>query len=370
MTGSAGPRMHEPSICIVNNIPTPYRRELFYAISRRAEDLGIDFSVLYLAKSEAVRDWIVELRSFETVLPVLWQRRNSYTPTSDFIVNTKFVVRTLRPQHVILFGYNYVTYLIIAFLRAVFRRPTHLFCETTMSDTGAAAWKRILKSLLFRLVFDRYIVPGKRSAEYLAAHGVRPENISFACNSSPMVPKRPPKLIPTKQLKLLFVGRLSPEKRILEFTRVFAELGLGHHLTVVGDGDIATEISKVAKCHTCIDILGPKEPAQMSEIYGHHDVLVLVSNSEPWGMVVNEAINHGLALVLSPQVGCMPDLLDGNGVVIEDISPDQLAACLDDIARNLVAYRAKSLEIAKKTTTGRQASGFLAILTEDDHGKN
>jgi glycosyltransferase involved in cell wall biosynthesis len=361
--------MNERSFCIVNNIPTPYRRELFDEIARQANAQGIDFTVLYLAESETLRNWTVKLRAFETVLPVLWQNRSRRTPTSDFIINTGFCGRALRPRHVILFGYNYPTYLAIAFLRIVFRRPTCLFCETTLYDTSTEAWKISLKSLFFRYAFDRFIVPGQRSSEYLAAHGVSREKILIARNASALRPTISREPAPTEELRVLFVGRLAPEKRILEFTLAFAELGIGYRLTIVGDGPLALDILKVAEGHSQIEILGAMEANKLPDIYACHDVLVLVSDSETWGLVVNEAINHGLALLLTPQVGSAPELLNGNGVYLSDISPQRIAIALDKILKNIMVYRARSLKIAEETTVERQAAGFLNYVTEQILGK-
>jgi glycosyltransferase involved in cell wall biosynthesis len=42
-------------------------------------------------------------------------------------------------------------------------------------------------------------------------------------------------------------------------------------------------------------------------------VLVLPSKHEPWGLIVNEAMNAGKAVIVSDEVGCHPDLIT-NGV--------------------------------------------------------
>jgi len=310
-----------------------------------------------------VRDWTVKLRGFETVLPVLWQKRNPRTPTSDIIWNARYLVHTLRPKQVILFGYNYSTYIVVMMMRALFRRRTHLFCETTLSDRTLKGWKRALKTFLFRVAFDQFIVPGKRSAEYLMAHGVAQENIFFARNASPMCPASTQELEKTPGLRLLFVGRLAPEKRIVEFTRAFAQLGTNHRLSIVGDGPDAGEVSEIAESHPGIELLGAMEPDHLPEIYARHDALVLVSESEPWGLVVNEAVNFGLALLLSPQVGSAPELLDGNGVSLEEITVDLLGRALKELEDNLTTFRTQSLRIAAASTPARQAAGILAVAT-------
>jgi glycosyltransferase involved in cell wall biosynthesis len=350
------------SLCVVNNIPTPYRRALFDEIFLQASAVGITFSVLYLAEKERVRHWKVEIRSFEKILPVLWQARNVFTPTSDLIINTKFAMRSLKPRHVILFGYNYPTYLTIALVRCLLRRPTYLFCETTLYDSVPVAWKRSLKSLFFRIAFHRFIVPGSRSLEYLNAHGVARERMLIARNASSMAPREPREPVLGEDLRLLFVGRLAPEKRIVEFVKVFAEVGPGYRLTIAGYGQKQREILEIAENHPGIEMLGSVEPDELSRIYNRHDVLVLVSRSEPWGLVVNEAINHGLALILSASVGSAPELLDGNGTYLEDFSVEMLTAALDEITKNLQVYRARSLQIAAQTTVERQAAGFLKVV--------
>ncbi|MGA2742887.1 MAG: glycosyltransferase, partial [Bryobacteraceae bacterium] len=44
--------------------------------------------------------------------------------------------------------------------------------------------------------------------------------------------------------------------------------------------------------------------------YHAADLLVLPSlHSETWGLVVNEALHHGLPCVVSEAVGCAPDLI-------------------------------------------------------------
>ena len=52
-------------------------------------------------------------------------------------------------------------------------------------------------------------------------------------------------------------------------------------------------------------------------IYGISDILVLPSISEPWGLVVNEAMACGCAIIVSNRCGCSLDLIRGNGIVVE-----------------------------------------------------
>jgi glycosyltransferase involved in cell wall biosynthesis len=362
--------MAQTSLCIVNNIPSPYRGSLFQAMAQEAKRQDIDFSVLYLARSESVRDWKIDPQPYETILPVLWQKRDKRTTTSDLIINSGFVWQGLKPSHMILFGYNYPTYLIIALLRRLSGQPTALFCETTLHDTSNIAWKKRLKSFLFKTLFSHFIVPGQSSEEYLRAHNVHKTKISKACNASPMRPNSAPDLTVTSPqekhgLRLLYVGRLAEEKRIVEFAQTFATLETGS-LTIVGEGPKAEDLKDLAKQYPQIKLLGSKTAEELPALYASHDVLVLVSNREPWGLVVNEAINHGLALLLSREIGSARDLLQDNGLYLEQISANQIAKVLEQLENNLPTYRQASWELAQKVTVERQATAFLSIANRQD----
>jgi glycosyltransferase involved in cell wall biosynthesis len=58
---------------------------------------------------------------------------------------------------------------------------------------------------------------------------------------------------------------------------------------------------------TCV---GFQNQSRLSAFYHASDVLVLPSRSdETWGLVVNEALHHGLPCIVSDAVGCAPDLI-------------------------------------------------------------
>jgi glycosyltransferase involved in cell wall biosynthesis len=55
---------------------------------------------------------------------------------------------------------------------------------------------------------------------------------------------------------------------------------------------------------------GFQNQTRLSQYYHAADLLILPSyESETWGLVVNEALHHGLPCVVSNSVGCAPDLI-------------------------------------------------------------
>jgi hypothetical protein len=51
------------------------------------------------------------------------------------------------------------------------------------------------------------------------------------------------------------------------------------------------------------------DPKQLAALYHLSDVLVVPSDSEAWGLVVNEAMAAGLAVIASHVVGAIPELV-------------------------------------------------------------
>ncbi|MGH9175176.1 MAG: glycosyltransferase, partial [Vicinamibacterales bacterium] len=75
--------------------------------------------------------------------------------------------------------------------------------------------------------------------------------------------------------------------------------------------------------------LGFQNQRQLSRFYHAADLLVLPSRaSETWGLVVNEALHHGVPCVVSDRVGCATDLIE-EGITGHSCRADSSAALAD-----------------------------------------
>ena len=139
----------------------------------------------------------------------------------------------------------------------------------------------------------------------------------------------------------LFVGRLEEEKgvRVLLDAWRRAELGESAVLALAGDGPLREE---VARQPAGIQALGLVPRDHLPALYAAADVLVLPSIRtatflEPWGLVVNEAMHQGTAVITSDAVGAASGGLvqDGhNGLVVPQRDPEALATRLRGLAQN------------------------------------
>ncbi len=117
-------------------------------------------------------------------------------------------------------------------------------------------------------------------------------------------------------LVLLFSGKLSARKGVeLIPPAVRAlpeELRSRAVILWLGDGDErrALAASLAAAPTVPAQFVGFRPQSALSAYYHAADLLLLPSrHSETWGLVVNDALHHGLPCVVSDRVGCAPDLV-------------------------------------------------------------
>jgi glycosyltransferase involved in cell wall biosynthesis len=117
-------------------------------------------------------------------------------------------------------------------------------------------------------------------------------------------------------LVLLFSGKLVLQKGPSLLLYAIKQLppGLRRKIVVVflGDGHLREALGILANTEPVVDVrfVGFQNQTSLSRYYHGADLLVLPSLGETWGLVVNEALHHGLPCVVSSNVGCAPDLIE------------------------------------------------------------
>jgi len=134
-------------------------------------------------------------------------------------------------------------------------------------------------------------------------------------------------------LRLLYVGRLTPEKDLPvlfdAYERLRARGGRPLHLTLVGDGAYSGVMR--ARAPQDVTFTGYLEGRALSDAYAGADVFVFPSRSETLGNVVLEALASGLPVVGVRDGGTIENVRDGvNGILCP---PGDVAAFADGIRR-------------------------------------
>lgn len=102
-------------------------------------------------------------------------------------------------------------------------------------------------------------------------------------------------------------------------------------LLVVGYGPEEQKLKKMAGVNSGIYFVGHQGIDEIPKLYGISDILVLPSISEPWGLVVNEAMACGCAIVVSDKCGCAKDLVHGNGIIVKAGNLNSLVEALREL---------------------------------------
>lgn len=126
-----------------------------------------------------------------------------------------------------------------------------------------------------------------------------------------------------KVVNFLYVGRFVECKNLKFLIETFKELP-SYQLYLAGFGVQEDELKRMAGSN--IHFLGAVNNKDLPSLYQKMDVFVLPSISEPWGLVVEEALNNGLPVLVSNRVGCAEEIVrEGeNGLVFRYNSKEDL----------------------------------------------
>lgn len=260
----------------------------------------------------------------------------------------------LDPAAVMTLGYS------SAFDRASIRaagrtgRPI-LFRGETTDHARRRGWvRRAVRDAMLRRFYrrcSRLLYVGRRSRDHYARLGVPDDRLTFSpycVDARPFQPGEPDRnrLRPATRrelgladdaIALLFSGKLVVRKGVdllPEAVRLLPEeLRRRVVLLFLGDGELRPQLEADCGHEPLIGcrFLGFQNQTALSRFYHAADLLVLPSRQgETWGLVVNEALEHGLPVVAADAVGAVPDLVHPGrtGEVFLQSTPDAVAAAV------------------------------------------
>jgi glycosyltransferase involved in cell wall biosynthesis len=128
---------------------------------------------------------------------------------------------------------------------------------------------------------------------------------------------------------IIFVGKLVPKKRPFDLLEAFSRVRQRNRcaLLFVGEGPLKAELAARARCIPDVHFAGFLNRTELPVALATADIFVLPSAfHETWGLVVNEAMNFSLPVIVTSKVGCARDLVrEGeNGFVVPPCDVDSL----------------------------------------------
>jgi len=141
---------------------------------------------------------------------------------------------------------------------------------------------------------------------------------------------------------VLFSGKLSERKGVHTLVEAVKGLPAARRSAIVlvflGTGEEQGSLARACAADPVVRAIFPgfRNQRELSPYFHAADVFVLPSLwGETWGLVVNEALHHGLPAVVSSAVGCAPDLIEEpvTGAVAETGSAESLAAAIERVLK-------------------------------------
>jgi glycosyltransferase involved in cell wall biosynthesis len=254
------------------------------------------------------------------------------------------------------------------------RRPFVAHFHLDVDPSGPAGrWLELYKRVLLGRVLraaSGVIVLSAGQAQFVGErYRVRRDRIAIVPNGvSPglAVPAGPGRA-GTGPLRLLFVGRLSPQKNL---PRLLEALHLMHQpaeLVVVGDGPELTGLTALAGRLQLDNVrfVGREERAALSARYQWADTFVLSSDKEGMPLAALEAMSFGLPVVATDVPG-LRELCATAGMLVSP-DPASLARALDSLATDPAARAAlagQSLALARESGWERSVGQIEELYLE------
>ena len=340
-------------ILIVHNLLwAHYKSSVFQALQRLVDQqTDVSVRVIQIARNERSRASL-EATADETTPTYQYEYEllfDRYLEDVSLRERTQALLRrakAYRPDVINLTGYYDPAQLLLLLWAKAKGIRVVMQNESTAADQTRGGWKEEFKRWLFRRC-DGFFCFGSQSADYLMQLGVAPNAILVRKNAvdndalrsvyERTVPNRKEhqKAMQLQANNFVFVGRLIEAKNLPMLLTCFAEAlkqckqSATWGLLLLGDGaecDALTQQINALELAGRVTILPGRPWFRVPEILALSDVLVLPSRSEPWGLVVNEAMACGLPVIVSDRCGCVIDLVHPgqNGFVFDPDQPAQL----------------------------------------------
>jgi len=233
---------------------------------------------------------------------------------------------------VVSYGYRAISNWIAALAARIGNRAKFVWVTDAiyLSSLERARWKEPLKKMLVPRIYrfaDGVFALSSRSSTFIHELGVERDRIFLVpyvvdndffargCAAADRNETRSTLGVRDDQLLALYVGKLAPWKRPGDLVRALSHVP-NAHLALVGEGEERRRLEQLALqlgVDDRVTFLGFVNQRGLSDVYAAADVVLLASEYEAFGLVVNEAFACGVPAVVSDRCGAAGDLVaDGD----------------------------------------------------------
>jgi glycosyltransferase involved in cell wall biosynthesis len=172
-------------------------------------------------------------------------------------------------------------------------------------------------------------------------------------------------------LRLIYVGRISPEKNLPGLLRVLSSLygqAIPFSMTIVGDGPKLKSVRAEAagsRFGRQVSLLGSRTPREVARLLDEHDFLLMTSHYEGTPHAALEAMAHGLLVLVSRIPGSTDRIITHgvDGFLCDKDAPEDYVAVLRRVSSSPAEFAAVS-DAARRTVSLRYSADAIAAQYE------
>jgi glycosyltransferase involved in cell wall biosynthesis len=349
---------NNPKLIIFDTHPIQYRAPVFKELAKKLPSLKVFF---FNSDFDGSKWWFHEVGKAKALawginLTEGYSSETLQTNSlkiSSIYKKLKATLVTEQPQAVLVYGYYLKEHWILRLLCSQLHIPL-IFVGETFTSNSSWLRKTITTPLqnFFLKGVKRFISIGKKTEAFYLSKKISPSKIisghycvdtDFFKKEEPQASERRKRLreqlgIKESDFVLLFVGRLFEIKRPQDLISLH-ELLLPKekvHTVIIGSGPLEGSLKSQCEEMPRLHWLGFQNQIETRDWYFASDLLIVPSEFETWGLVINEAFSCGLPALVSNSCGAAEDLVENGqtGFVYEVGSIESALKCVTSLLQN------------------------------------
>lgn len=357
-------------ILITTNI-APYRL-------RWAEELSKYFDMtIYYSKEKEKDYWDNFLKSSSSKCNIVKMNNKKDDDSDPLCFDVIDIIKNNKNNFIIFDGYGPKTNLLGLLYCKVKGINSFVNVDGYPTERKKSKIKETIKKFVIGKLCRNFFCSGNEAKEYLIKYGANKDKIyihNFSSITKDRILLKPlnkeEKLSIRKQLKIdyegnivLGVGRFIPLKRFEDLIKAVKRCSSECRLYLLG-GKPTKSYLEASKDTDRIHFIDSVAPEEVDKYYQMADLFVLPSETDVWGLVMNEAMANGLPVIASDSPVGAKSLIQDNGCIFKTYDIDELSKdidyCLDNENNKQMSLR--SLDIIKEYTIEGMVERQLPVI--------
>lgn len=326
-------------VAIITNIPSPYRVGQFINLQNKI--LEYEFFFIFSDIGDKERSWDVKLEGLRNAVflnskPLMLKSKSEvrgYYLSLDVIKT----LNSISPDVVIVCEYNMISIQAFLYCKIKKIKVISMTDGTLYSERNFGSFRRLNRRLIIPRA-DMCIASSTKSKELQMYYGAREDRITIAFLTVD-VDYFQFEREKYHSHKLLFIGSLIERKGIDLLLKALSLVKKDYTLTIVGDGEEKSRLVDYVEQNgmkELVEFIPFKQKEELREIYNTHDIFILPTREDCFGLVINEAMAASMPVISSCYADGAYDLvIDGeNGYIVNPYDSVKFANTIDKLIAN------------------------------------